>query len=362
VLISIFVPMQEKISELLIKKYLEIKRDLPWRGIRDAYKIWLSEVILQQTRVNQGMPYYFSFVETYPDVKSLAEASEDEVLKLWQGLGYYSRARNMLRTAKAVYEKYGNSFPSSYHDLIELKGIGNYTASAVASFSANEPYAVVDGNVNRVITRLFGIKEFVDTAAGKKAVAEAAQSILNPKHADLHNQAIMELGALICTPKKPTCDECPLNIHCVAFAEGRMTDYPFKREKKAVKKRFMVYWLMDDGENIVLQKRDEKDIWGGLYQFPLTETDEEIPEDGLHGLPLAQFGIQSREIKIYPTVKHVLTHRQLMIRFVHISVKKLPKIAESIVVDVDSVGKYPFPIVIANFLNKFYKDLFGGNA
>lgn len=351
--------MGHKISELLIKKYLEVKRDLPWRGIDDPYKIWLSEVILQQTRVNQGMPYYFSFIEQFPDVKSLASASEDEVLKLWQGLGYYSRARNMLRTAKIVYEKYGNTFPSSYAQLIELKGIGNYTASAVASFSADEPYAVVDGNVNRVISRLFGIKEFVDTTAGKKLITETAQSILSEKHPGLHNQAVMELGALICTPK-PLCNECPLTKYCVAFAEKNVSSYPFKREKKAVKKRYFTYWMIDDGEKTILQKRDEKDIWGGLYQFPLTETEEEIGEEEISKMPTALFGIKKHSIQIYPTVKHVLTHRQLMIRFAHISTKRLPDVAESIVVNIDSVRKYPFPIVIANFLNKHYSELFEG--
>lgn len=351
--------MGHKISALLIKKYLEVKRDLPWRGIHDPYKIWLSEVILQQTRVNQGMPYYFLFVERFPDVASLANASEDEVLKLWQGLGYYSRARNMLRTAKIVFEKYGNQFPSSYSDLIELKGIGNYTASAIASFSANEPYAVVDGNVNRVITRLFGIREFVDTVAGKKLVTETAQSILDEKHAGLHNQAVMEMGALICTPK-PLCMECPLTKYCVAYAENTVTEYPFKRPKKAVKKRYMTFWMMDDGEYVILQKRDEKDIWGGLYQFPLTEMETEFPEAELQKLPIELFGIQPQTIRLYPVVKHILTHRQLFIRFVHLTVKNLPMVAESVTVSIDTVRNYPFPIVIAHFLNKHYAELFEG--
>ncbi len=217
---------------------------MPWRATKDPYTIWLSEVILQQTRVNQGMPYYYAFIEIYPDVQALAAAPEDEVLKLWQGLGYYSRARNMHRTAQAVVAQYGNRFPTSYGELLALKGIGAYTASAVASFAADELHAVVDGNVNRVISRLFGIKEFVDTAAGKKLVTEAAQAILDPKRAGLHNQAVMELGApRVYAQKSRLATRCPLIAQCVAYAEKRMADYPFKREKKPIKKRYFTYWL-----------------------------------------------------------------------------------------------------------------------
>ena len=354
--------MEHKISKLLIKNYLNIKRDLPWRDTKDPYRIWLSEVILQQTRVNQGMPYYLSFEERFPDVKSLAQASEDEVLKLWQGLGYYSRARNMLRTAKAVYEHYGNNFPSSYEKLIELKGIGNYTASAVSSFAADEFHPVVDGNVNRVISRLFGIKELVDTTAGKKMIMEAAQSILNDKHPGLHNQAIMEHGALVCTPKNPACDRCPLTDVCVAFAEKKVADYPFKKEKKAVTKRYFTYWLLDDGKKTILQKRNESDIWGGLYQFPLIETEQEPKENELLSLA-QQLGIKKGSIKTsksYAPVKHVLSHRQLMVHFVHLGLNSLPHIPDSVTVDMEKVKEYPFPIVIAKFLNKHYHDLFEG--
>lgn len=356
--------MEHKISKLLIKNYLNIKRDLPWRNTDDPYKIWLSEVILQQTRVNQGMPYYLNFVENYPDVKSMAQASEDEILKMWQGLGYYSRARNMLRTAKAVYETYGNNFPSSYEKLIALKGIGNYTASAVSSFSANETRAVVDGNVNRVISRLFGIKERVDTAAGKKIIADAAESILNTASPGLHNQAIMEHGALICIPKNPRCEECPLTDVCLAFAEKKMADYPFKKEKKEVKKRFMLFWMIEDGKQILLQKRDESDIWGGLYQFPLIETDTEPNEESLLSMAnvwkLNETGVQ--RFNTYPAVKHILTHRQLILRFVHLTVKKLPILENSISVNISAVREYPFPIVIAKFLNRHYADFLEGDV
>lgn len=357
--------MGHKISELLVKKYLQIKRDLPWRTTKDPYTIWLSEVILQQTRVNQGMPYYYAFIEKYPDVQTLAAAPEDEVLKLWQGLGYYSRARNMHRTAQAVVAQYGNRFPTSYGELLALKGIGAYTASAVASFAADEPHAVVDGNVNRVISRLFGIKEFVDTAAGKRLVTEAAQAILDPKRAGLHNQAVMELGALVCTPKNPACDECPLIAQCVAYAEKRMADYPFKREKKPIKKRYFTYWLMEDGESVILQKRNESDIWGGLYQFPLTETDESLAETELAQIPAQRFGLNAADIRrqeFFGPVKHVLSHRQLWIRFVHLAVNRLPELPDTLRVELTKAGQYPFPIVIANFVNKAHPELFEGGA
>lgn len=357
--------MEHNISELLIKKYLQVKRDLPWRDTNDPFRIWLSEVILQQTRVNQGLPYYLAFVERFPDVCSLALAPEDEVLKLWQGLGYYSRARNMHRTARIVAEKYGNRFPSSYDRLIELKGIGPYTASAVASFAAGEPFAVVDGNVNRVISRLFGIRECVDTAKGKKAVAEAAQSILDPGRPGLHNQAVMELGALICTPRNPACDECPLAPYCVAFAEKRMTDYPFKKEKKPVRHRHFTYWMMEDGESVLLQKRDETDIWGGLYQFPLTESDEAPDPGELLRIPAAHFGLAEEDIAgrtEFAPVKHILTHRHLSVRFIHLSVKRLPETAGTLAVPLHEARKYPFPVVIANFVNGSHPELFSGRV
>lgn len=357
--------MEHKISELLIKKYLDIKRDLPWRDTKDPYKIWLSEVILQQTRVNQGMPYYLAFTERYPDVKTLAHAPEDEVLKLWQGLGYYSRARNMLRTAREVWDKYGNRFPSSYEILIGLKGIGEYTAAAVSSFSADEPRAVVDGNVNRVLSRLFGIREAVDSTAGKKIMAETAWEILDKKHPGLHNQALMELGALVCTPRNPACDECPVCGYCVAFAEKRMTEYPVKREKKPVTKRHFTYWLMEDGETVLLQKRDESDIWGGLYQFPLTESEGELSDAELAAVPAERFGLKKTDIRsrtVFPSVRHVLSHRRLEIRFVHLALKKMPAVPDAQRVELDRAGRFPFPVVIANFVNKAHPELFSGGA
>ena len=214
-----------KISEVLIKKYFDIKRDLPWRNTKDPYLIWLSEVILQQTRVNQGLPYFMAFAEAFPTVQALAAAGEDEILRLWQGLGYYSRARNMHATAKLICERFPEAFPVKYEELIGLKGIGPYTAAAVSSFAANEDRAVVDGNVIRVISRFAGIKEPVNTTTVRRRIEEMAAGWLQPGMAALHNQALMELGALICKPAAPLCHECPLQTACAACEQGRV---PFR--------------------------------------------------------------------------------------------------------------------------------------
>lgn len=345
--------MEHKISKLLVKNYLNIQRDLPWRHTKDPYKIWISEVILQQTRVNQGLPYYYAFVEEYPDVVSLANAQEDAVLKLWQGLGYYSRARNMLQTAKAVAATYGNAFPSNYNDLILLKGIGDYTAAAVSSFSANEPRAVVDGNVTRVLSRIFGISEAVDTASGKKQIIDAATAILDTENPGAHNQALMEHGALVCTPKKPRCLQCPVMDICAAYSEKRQEDYPYKRPKKASRNRHFVYWIINDGKNVLLQKRPANDIWAGLYQFPLSETENSPNDEDIVLLAKITWKMLSMiRLTIKPPVKHILSHQNLHIRFVHIYTERIPSISDFITIHQKEMEKYPFPIVIAKYLEQ----------
>ncbi|MEY4860751.1 MAG: hypothetical protein RL059_450 [Bacteroidota bacterium] len=225
----------------LISWYLINKRDLPWRKTKNPYKIWMSEIILQQTRVQQGLPYYQKFISTYPTIQSLALANEDEVLNLWQGLGYYSRARNMLKTANVINEEYKGSFPTSYNDLLKLKGIGEYTAAAIASFSFNEPVAVVDGNVYRVLSRLFDIETPIDSVEGKKAFRFLADEVLDKVNPATFNQAIMEFGALHCTPKKPDCNNCVLNRTCLSRENGTISQRPVKKKKTAAKERFFVY-------------------------------------------------------------------------------------------------------------------------
>ena len=331
-----------KISEVLIKKYLEIKRDLPWRNTQDPYYIWLSEVILQQTRVNQGLPYFTKFSQIFPDLQSLAQASEDQILHLWQGLGYYSRARNMLKTAQIAFQTYGNTFPSSYNELIQLKGIGPYTAAAVASFSANEPFAVVDGNVIRVIARFVGITEPVNSTTTKKEISRLAQEWMDPKHAGLHNQAIMELGALICKPQNPLCDECPLIGACYAYSHNAQKEIPAKTPKKTKKIRYLHYFLVND-EKQYIRKRNTDDIWAGLYELPLIESNS------------AELTVlQSENPILHSKHTHQLSHQTLKISFWELQDLPFNK-NDYLTVANEDLAQYGFPIVLHKTLSQKFK-------
>ncbi len=347
----IFVPVEHKISELLIKKYRQIKRDLPWRHTKDPYLIWLSEVILQQTRVAQGLPYYLKMTERFPDVASLAVADEDEVLKLWQGLGYYSRARNMQVTAKEVVARFNGQFPRTYAELISLRGVGDYTASAVASFSSDECAAVVDGNVIRVLSRLFAIYALPESVSGKRIFKEVATEILNKRYPGLHNQALMEFGALVCTPRSPGCVSCELAFLCEAQKQNLVHQLPCKKEKKKLRERFFTFIHFRSSGKTWIEKRDNSDIWKGLYQFPLLETDR-LPQPGeLPDLIQSRFGlpVESR-MNISLPVKHLLSHQKLHIRFVSILAEPGYAHSSYLVVDEDGLDQFAFPIVIANYL------------
>ena len=234
-------------SEKIIAWYDQNKRDLPWRNTKDAYLIWLSEIILQQTRVDQGMDYYLKFAKEFPTVKHLAKADNEKVMKLWQGLGYYSRARNLHTTAKIISEKYHGKFPDEYSDILSLKGVGNYTAAAIASFAFNKPYAVVDGNVYRVLARVFGIESPIDSTQGKKEFETLATELLDRKKPASHNQAIMELGALQCKPVNPDCSICALNTMCFAYSKKRINELPVKAKKTKVRNRYFNYIVLLDG-------------------------------------------------------------------------------------------------------------------
>ncbi|MDN5283862.1 MAG: mutY [Mucilaginibacter sp.] len=312
-------------TDELVQWYLKNKRDLPWRNTTDAYVIWLSEIILQQTRVEQGLPYFYRFVERYPDVSSFAAAHEDEVLKLWQGLGYYSRGRNMLKTAQLVQEQYHGKFPESYDELIKLKGIGEYTAAAIASFSANEAKAVVDGNVYRVLARYFGIYEPINSTIGKKTFQTLANDLLNKQAPGLHNQAMMEFGAMLCKPKNPVCGICPVHIGCAAFISNATNALPVKLKTVKVRERFLNYFLITNGDNILMNKRGDKDIWANMYDLPLIETTSLLPVNELTDLP-AVSDIFGAEIKItadIPVQKHILTHQRLYIRLIKTTSKPI---------------------------------------
>jgi A/G-specific adenine glycosylase len=257
-------------SEILLEWYAFNKRVLPWRNIDNPYFIWLSEIILQQTRVDQGLPYYLKFTNAFPTVTDLAEATEDSVLKLWQGLGYYSRARNLHFSAKYIVQYYNGVFPTAFNDILNLKGVGTYTAAAIASFSFGLPYAVVDGNVIRVLSRFFGITTPFDTTLGKKKYQDLAQDLLNISSPAENNQAIMEFGAIQCTPKSPKCCSCPLISNCVAFNTNSIHKLPVKLKKLKIKNRYLNYLVIKNKNAVILGKRHEG-IWKGLYEFPFIE-------------------------------------------------------------------------------------------
>lgn len=344
------------LSDELIQWYLKNKRDLPWRNTNNAYIIWLSEIILQQTRVEQGMPYFHRFLEKYPDVKSFAAADEGDILNLWQGLGYYSRGRNMLKTARQVVAEFGNDFPVEYDQLIHLKGIGEYTASAISSFSANKAKAVVDGNVFRVLARYFGMNEPINSSKGKKLFQDTANEVLNKEKPGLHNQAIMEFGAMLCKPKNPDCSACPVRLECYAYNNNVIAELPQKLKKTKVRERFFNYIVVTDGDVILMNKRDEKDIWANMHDFPLFESTHRITAEEVLLLPEFKtfFGENSLIIKNYPIKKHVLTHQHLHAQFIIIDTKPIKLEQKWFYTDANILKNLAMPKIIFIFINKLF--------
>ncbi|QHS54895.1 A/G-specific adenine glycosylase [Mucilaginibacter sp. 14171R-50] len=343
------------ISAQLIAWYNDNKRDLPWRKTTDAYVIWLSEIILQQTRVEQGLPYFYRFVEKYPTVTAFAAAHEDEILKLWQGLGYYSRGRNMLKTAQLVQQQHNGVFPVTYNELIRLKGIGEYTAAAISSFSSNEARAVVDGNVYRVLARYFGIDEPINSPKGKKRFQQIADDVLDEARPGLHNQAMMEFGAMLCKPRNPACGVCPVRLGCVAFKTNATVYLPVKLKTVKVRKRYFNYLLITDGNVILMNKRDESDIWANMYDLPLIETAGLLEPVELLRLPQAKvFGDNIILKDNSAIIKHVLTHQQLFIRF--LVLEKFPDKMEKgwFYTDVDNIKNLALPKAIFIFIKYFF--------
>ncbi|MES2265221.1 MAG: A/G-specific adenine glycosylase [Bacteroidota bacterium] len=342
-------------SAELINWYHNNKRDLPWRNTTDAYIIWLSEIILQQTRVEQGMPYFYRFAEKYPTVTAFAAANEDEVLRLWQGLGYYSRGRNMLKTAQLVQEKYSGVFPVKYDELIKLKGIGEYTAAAISSFAANEARAVVDGNVYRVLARYFGVDEPINSPKGKKIFQQMANELLNKQQPATHNQAMMEFGAMLCKPQNPACGICPVRMGCVAFKTNATTWLPVKLKTVKIRKRFFNYMLISDGKKILMNKRGEGDIWANMYDLPLIETTELL--EPVEALQLPQMAIFGGNIALKDNsaiIKHVLTHQHLFIRF--LVLENMPENLHEnwFYTDIDHLKNLALPKAIFIFIKKFF--------
>lgn len=346
-------------SKRLLDWYKIEHRDLPWRHTKDPYIIWLSEIILQQTQVKQGLPYFQKFVSRFPSVHDLASASEDEVLKLWQGLGYYSRARNLHFTAQYVSKTLNGVFPDNYKDLKTLKGVGDYTAAAIASFAYDEPVAVVDGNVQRVLSRFLGIHTPINSTEGVKEFKLKAQELLDESNPALYNQAIMEFGALHCRPKSPKCMFCTFQKDCVAFQKGIQEELPIKLKKTKVKKRYFNYLVLTDSEEKTLvQKRSGAGIWKGLYEFPLIESEQarEIPtsEEVSEATNIPAELIQSIKIHNEKPVVHLLSHRKIMATFIDIQVRGLLSegelLGEKEVIQIKDLRQLAVPVLIQNFI------------
>lgn len=342
-------------SKILIKWYLQNKRDLPWRNTKNPYYIWLSEIILQQTRVNQGLSYYEKFVITFPTVFHLARADEDTILKLWQGLGYYSRARNLHFSAQYIVNELNGNFPGSYKELLKLKGVGDYTASAIASICYSEPCAVVDGNVYRVLARYFGISTAINSTEGIKLFKNLAQELLDTKNPATFNQAVMEFGAIQCKPKNPDCLICPLQNSCKALQEKTVSKLPHKEKKVKVKNRFFNYLvIINPSSRVVLNQRKGKGIWRNLYQFPLIETSKEIDIKELTTNNKFRQTINTKisNISLFneKPIIHKLTHQHLSVKFWVINVNE--EIKNSI--SISNFEKYPVPILIHKFAQAYF--------
>ncbi|WP_299102390.1 A/G-specific adenine glycosylase [uncultured Winogradskyella sp.] len=338
----------------LINWYSDNKRKLPWRETKNPYYIWLSEIILQQTQVKQGLPYYENFVAKYPTIFDLASASETEVLKLWQGLGYYSRARNLHATAKHIVNTFNGVFPNNYKDLLKLKGIGDYTASAISSIAFKEVAAVVDGNVYRVLSRYFGIDTPINSTLGIKEFKTLASTLIDKEEPDTYNQAIMEFGALQCKPKNPDCNSCPINESCIALQKKKVDTLPIKLKKTKVSVKhfnFLVY--IDNNGKTLFEKRTHKGIWQNLYQFPLIESKKSLSSSDFDVLDLTDTILNHIDFdySLYndEDIVHKLSHQHLYTKFWIINVKELPNDAVSI----KSLKKLPTPVLISEFIEKF---------
>ena len=342
------------ISSTLINWYLQKKRNLPWRNTGSPYHIWISEIILQQTRIVQGLGYYERFITSFPDIKTLAGADLEDVLKVWQGLGYYSRARNLLIGAKYVIKQLNGIIPANYDELLKIKGVGEYTAAAIGSFAFNLPVPVVDGNVNRVIARFFGIHDPINSNSGIKQIKAFAEKILDTKDPGTHNQAIMEFGALQCTIRNPDCASCPLQNDCYAHNHNEVSILPNKIRNQKIRNRYFNYLMILHHNMVYIKKRSTKDIWQGLYEFPLIETDQNISKPEL---------IQSKEwksvfenykweiLQVSPEFKHQLSHQTIHATFYIIKVEdilnSLEKGAE--LISRKDFHQYPISKLIDNF-------------
>lgn len=329
------------------------KRDMPWKGESDPYRIWISEIILQQTRVDQGLNYYHRFINAFPTVWQLAKAPESRIFKLWEGLGYYSRCKNLIATARIISGKYGNKFPAAYEQLLSLPGIGPYTAAAIASFAFSQPYAVVDGNVYRVLSRFFGIETPVDGTEGKKQFGELASILLDKKEPGLYNQAIMDLGATICKPRQAFCSMCPLHTRCMAYKKGTVDQLPVKGKRTVRRTRWFYYLVLCHNDQCLVRKRTEKDIWQNLYEFVLLERSGRL---NIRQLKQMDF-FPDLEVKKQLLIEHVsheftqqLTHQTISGRILEIAVRKTFNLPGYKWVPFSRIRTLPFPKLLAGHL------------
>ena len=344
-------------SDILSQWYAINKRDLPWRITVNPYYIWLSEIILQQTRVDQGLSYYLKFIDAFPNVADLANADEDLVLKLWQGLGYYSRARNLQFSAKLILSEFGGNFPDNHADILKLKGVGPYTAAAISSFSFGLPFAVLDGNVIRVLSRVFGIQNPYDTTAGKKQFQKLAQELLDKKNPAEYNQAIMEFGALQCVPKSPKCNDCPIVNDCIAFNTNTVSLLPVKSKKLKVKSRFLHFLVVNKNYEVLIGKRNSG-IWQGLYEFPFLEFDENLNEKSVLKSPL-WINFFKDSVKQISSISeeyiHKLSHQKIHAKFWEIDVNSF-RSSDFKIVKCNELQKYPVSSLIEKYLNSRIND------
>lgn len=345
-------------ADQLIRWYGKHKRSFPWRNTRDPYLIWVSEIVLQQTRVEQGLPYYHRFISSFPDIRSLATAPEDAVMKVWQGLGYYSRARNMMKAARMVVDELDGCFPSDYHQLLRLPGTGKYTAAAVSSFSAGQAHPVIDGNVTRFIARLEGITGNIIQAGNKRRIERSACRRISRKDPGTYNQAIMEFGAMICRPVKPLCLKCPFSENCKAYINGNADRIPYKPGKKELKKRFIHYLVIfSRGKGpvkVLMNKRKENDIWKNLYDFPSVESDRLLDIDNLRKVRSCESvlnGSGCTYLRSTEAFHHILSHRELIVKFFLFETEELFP-GEYIPVPSEEIMRYPVPRLIEKFFQK----------
>ncbi len=346
---------ENKFTTLLLKWNREQNtRKMPWKGEKDPYKIWLSEIILQQTRVEQGLNYYNNFIKTFPDVHKLAKAPDKKIFKLWEGLGYYTRCRNLIVTARYISKELNGKFPGTYEEIKALKGIGPYTAAAIGSFAFNLPHAVIDGNVFRVLARIFGINKPADSTDGKHFFTELANKLLDKKQPGLFNQAIMDFGAVVCKPAAPFCTKCIFKNNCIAFLNNKVNELPIKKKKNSIKKRWFYYLIMEYKNEIVIRQRKEKDIWLQLYEFPMIEAVKESDQKNILQQAEKKGWLEKKNYKaiaISRLIKQQLSHQLIVGQFIQIRINQKPALKNDwLWTTKNKIGKYAFPGIINQYL------------